>query len=245
MMACTLHASWRASKRLVQLQARTNAHTKTYKQTSIQRHKEHMSACRSTRTHEHTRAHMRTHTPGVPGDDTVCFPHTLFTQHLLLAHHLHALAYTPTHTHTHATAHTPNAHVHGGLLRRMDARMGARGACCSRPSPIPSLHLFLVGGPPVTAGSLSRPPHHLDAPLRLTTSLACRSTILCTLAQGRCAAREPEESSRRMHSQARDGTGYDSDAGLPWEGMDYGLKNHRRAEGSGDSRRGGGMLMMC
>ena len=47
---------------------------------------------------------------------------------------------------------------------RMKRRRGARGACCSRPSPIPSLHLFLVGGPPVTAGSLSRPPNHLDAP---------------------------------------------------------------------------------
>jgi hypothetical protein len=70
----------------------------------------------------------------------------------------HALAYTPTHTHTHTTAHTPNAHVVGGLHGPMDAwtnrRRGAWAACCSRPSPIPSLHLFLVGGPPVTAGSL-------------------------------------------------------------------------------------------
>jgi hypothetical protein len=148
-------------------------------------------------------------------------------------------------------------------------------------------------GPPMTDGSLSRPPDHLDAPLRLPPSLACRNTMLCTPAQGRCAAREPEESTRRalasglahlyrdteprsvcgvhacMHassstqisafddsqwtlarvdgwtdarsgaatghtSQPRDWTGYDSEAGWPWEGMDHGLRSHRRVEGSGD-----------
>jgi hypothetical protein len=91
-----------------------------------------------------------------------------------------------------------------GFYRCMDARMnrrrGARAACCSRPSPIPSLHLFLVGGPPMTAGSLSRPPDHLDARLRLTPSLACRNTMLCTPAQGRSAAREQEESRRRARA---------------------------------------------
>jgi hypothetical protein len=122
------------------------------------------------------------------------------------------------------------------------------------------------------------PPDHLDAPLQLTPSLACRNTMLCTPAQGRCAAREPEESRRRSHesgaahlyldteprsmccvhacihassstqisafddsqwtlarlngwtdasgctatrhtSQPRDWTGYDSEAGWPWEGL--------------------------
>jgi hypothetical protein len=53
----------------------------------------------------------------------------------------------------------------------------------SRSSLIPFLHLFLVSGPPVTAGSLSRPPDHLDAPLRLTPSLACPNTMLCFPAQ--------------------------------------------------------------
>jgi hypothetical protein len=31
-------------------------------------------------------------------------------------------------------------------------------------SPIPSLRLFLVGGPPMTAGSLSGPPDHFHKP---------------------------------------------------------------------------------
>jgi hypothetical protein len=158
----------------------------------------------SARTQTKTSALTHAHTPGVPGDDTVCFPHTLFTPHLFLALPAHALVYTPKHTHAQATNHTPKTHVDGGLHRRMDARTkrrrGARGVRCSRPSPIPSLHLFIINGPPVTAGSLSRPPDHLDAPLRLTPSLACRSTILCAPAQGRCAAREPEESSRRAHT---------------------------------------------
>jgi hypothetical protein len=58
----------------------------------------------------------------------------------------------------------------------------------------------VVGGPPMTAGSLSRPPDHLGATLQLTPSLACRSTMLCTPAQGRSAAREQEESRRRAHA---------------------------------------------
>jgi hypothetical protein len=195
-----LHAACMASRRASRrLHARTHAHT--HLQTN--KHTNTGSLARARiHTRKHTRTRTRAHTPGVPGDDTVCFPHTLSTPHLSLALPAHALAYTPKHTHARATAHTLNAHIDGGLHRRMDARTkrrrGARGARCSRPSPIPSLHLFLIGGPPVTAGSLSCPPDHLDAPLRLTPSLACRSTILCTPAQGRCAAREPQESARRM-----------------------------------------------
>jgi hypothetical protein len=147
------------------------AHTHTYKQISAQKHNDHTHACQRTTTYTCKDTH--THMPGIPVDDTVCFPHTLFTQHLSLTLSSHALAYTPTHTHAHTAPHTHNTHVDGCLCRRMDTRMskrrGARGTCCSRPSPIPSLHLLLVGGPPVTAGSLSRPPHHLDAPLRHLT----------------------------------------------------------------------------
>ena len=205
MMVCTLHAPQRPPTRLDQRQACTYARKQTFKQTSTQTYTELRLARRRTHTHEkHTHTQESTHTPRVPGDDTVCFPHTLFTPQLLLTLPAHALAYTSSRTHAHATVHTPNAYVDAGLYRRMDAlmskRRGARGACCSRPSPTPSLHLFLVGGLPVTAASLSRPPDHLDAPLRLTPSRACRYTMPCTPAQGRCAAREPEESRRRAHA---------------------------------------------
>jgi hypothetical protein len=56
---------------------------------------------------------------------------------------------------------------------------------------------------------------------------------------------DPLAASLPRRRSARDWTGYDSEAGWPWEGMDHGLRNHRRAEGSGDRRWGGGMQMMC
>jgi hypothetical protein len=83
---------------------------------------------------------------------------------------------------------------------RIKRRPEVRGVCCSRPSTIPSLHLFLVGCPPMAAGSLSRPADHLHAPLLLTPSLSCRSTGLCTPAQGRRAVWELKESRRRGHA---------------------------------------------
>jgi hypothetical protein len=44
------------------------------------------------------------------------------------------------------------------------------------------------------------PPASLGCDPPADPSLVCQSTMLCTPAQGRCAAREPEESRRRAHA---------------------------------------------
>jgi hypothetical protein len=110
-------------------------------------------------------------------DDDVCFPILSWCRTSCLPS-LHTPSYTRAHMHArHATAQTPNAQAYRGLYTCIDARIhrrrGARAAC-SHPSPTPSLHLFLVGGPPMTAGSLS---DHFDDPLQLNPSLACRNSI--------------------------------------------------------------------
>jgi hypothetical protein len=55
---------------------------------------------------------MKTNTPRVLGDGTVCFQYIHFTPHRLLALRAHALAYTLTHTHAHAPAHMLHACMH-------------------------------------------------------------------------------------------------------------------------------------
>jgi hypothetical protein len=92
-----------------------------------------------TRTHAGARAQTRTYTQVYSEMTPSAQTHTFFKPHLFLALPAHALAYTPTHTHAHATAHTPKAHVDGGLHGRMDARTkrrrGARGTLAPLRSP--------------------------------------------------------------------------------------------------------------
>jgi hypothetical protein len=100
--------------------ARTHAHSHIQ---AIQHHiKRNGTLARTQKhedTHEHTYTNTRTHTPGVPGDDTVCFPHTLFTPHL--SHpscprpriHAHAYAHARNRQHAERTRRWRLARTHG------------------------------------------------------------------------------------------------------------------------------------